>query len=420
MKKLSLSYLILMMGLAMFLATSCDPDPGPGTGGTGGDAPFVNLLDGTDITSTDITVEPGAEFTVRVEALVGSANLKTLTILEDGFTLDGSRITAFAGTDAPASNSMVNPATTLLSAAEGFTWDVTITAHTDVAAVLYEFEVEDVDGLTTTQSITVTTEESSEPLSLTYNGASSVDVTEGQLLSLNLDITAGMGQLATIGVRENDILITDLTRLRYKDAGEFTANPQDFLDEDKDGFMGNITVRAAAGVNNITIEVTNDAGESENVTVTFNAAPAGTPISTTISGVLLNAGGPVNTGGLDLDEGNGDIGSMAPDAEIKDEGIDQSLPDASNWKMNISAANNAELRKVDFTQVEGFTFDAVTTIEEIANAFNTGVVLTTSGVVVEGDLYVVRRDGKDYLIRTDEVNNIEADNSDNYVFSIKH
>jgi len=121
-------------------------------------------------------------------------------------------------------------------------------------------------------------------------------------------------------------------------------------------------------------------------------------------------------------------GTTTSDTEIRDMGIDQSLPNDENWRtqMGPMTSNGAEMRKVDLTQVENFTFDNASTIEQIVGAYDTGETLIqdvggniATAVVVAGDLFVVQRGGTHYLIRVDVVTETPGDNNDSYELSIK-
>jgi len=189
-------------------------------------------------------------------------------------------------------------------------------------------------------------------------------------------------------------------------------------------------------VSTYSFEVTDEVGETAIVSLDITVIDPATPIDTTMTGVLFNQGGPQGTGGLDLDTGEG-TGSTADAAEIQDEGIDLDISEANNWRQQISAANNAEMRAADLDALpENFSFDNVTSKEEIESVFETGDALSGSDAdcnctdsvsgeavtdpVTVGEIYAVQRGDRYYLIRIDEVNNVTVDNSDNYVVSIKY
>ncbi len=162
-----------------------------------------------------------------------------------------------------------------------------------------------------------------------------------------------------------------------------------------------------------------------------------TPLADTLNGVLFNQAGPAGTGGLDLDTGEG-TGSTASESEIRDMGLDCTIPAPGlNWRRQIGTINDADMRAVDMTQVENFTFENVGSVEEIIGAYESGIdladgesincantsttaVTDVSEVLTAGDMFVVLSNGRYYLIRIDEVNETDMDNDDNYVISIKY
>lgn len=286
----------------LFVSTGCEDDPvDPVTP----DPPFV-ILSGTPDATT--TFEPGDSITITVDASVGTEQLNSIVITEDGVNIDGARIT-YPGIDLANTVQLVPDADQ-----GGFVWDVTIQLHDEPSIRTYEVVVTDKGGLSD--------------------------------------------------------------------------------------------------------------GESFNVEVIDPA----TPLNKELTGILLNSAGPVGTGGLDLDDGIG-TGSSDPIAEIKDEGVDIGAPDpAFNWKKQISGVNGCTLKYVDTAALpEGWTYDGVTSLEQIAEAWNTGTEFTVSLATEVGDLIVVQNAdaSRTYLLRVDNIfedNTVQTatSNDDGYEFSIKY
>lgn len=189
-------------------------------------------------------------------------------------------------------------------------------------------------------------------------------------------------------------------------------------------------------VRTYSFQIADEVGEVAIVSLDITIVDPSTPLEMTLNGVLFNQGGPTGTGGLDLDTGDS-TGSTADAAEIQDEGIDIDIADANNWRQQISAANDAEMLAADLDALpENFSFENVTSKEEVQAVFDTGAALTgsdadcnctdsVSGEAVSepvnaGDVFAVKRGDQYYLVRIDEVNNVAIDNSDNYVVSIKY
>lgn len=261
----------------------------------------------------------------------------------------------------------------------------------------------------------------------------------GQNFSVRLRLVKGDAKLQSVQILAGT---TKLENSRFSiNAGAITSNnPFLVTGADQDGVTYDIAISPASGsaVGDVTLykfEVTDANGETDAVDVQITIkAPPTTPLENTLTGVLFNQAGPSGTGGLDLDTGTG-TGSSAAGSELRDLGIDCGLPNSSNWRKQIGTINGADMKKVDLSRLENFTFANVTNKEAIASAYSTGITLAddqsetcggsvtpvtdvTSAVAV-GDMFVVSANGKTYLIRIDEVNTTNSDNDDNYKLSIK-
>lgn len=141
----------------------------------------------------------------------------------------------------------------------------------------------------------------------------------------------------------------------------------------------------------------------------------GTPVEQFEAFLLYNKDGQ-QPGGLNLDAENADDASVSynsADAHIRDAGIDMGQPNSQNWIQKILPANGAALMPFDGD------FDAVTMKEQIEELFDGTATVDTSDKVEEGDLFIVHKNGRYYLLKTIEVNVTADDNNDYYKFDIK-
>jgi len=269
--------------------------------------------------------------------------------------------------------------------------------------------------------------------------AADAQVVIGETYSVRLSVLKGDSKLQSVEILAGTNKL-ESSRFVINAGAIGSNNPFLVIGTDKDGVTYDIAISPAVGsivgdVTLYTFEVTDEAGNKDAVTLQITIkAPPTTALENTLTGILLNQAGPPNTGGLDLDTGTG-TGSTATTAEIRDLGIDCGLPNSSNWRKQIGSVNGADMKKVDLTQLENFTFAGVTNKEAIAAAYSTGIVLTNgqsetcggsttavtdvSSAIVVGDMFVVFANGKNYLIRIDEVNTTTANNDDNYKISVK-
>lgn len=269
--------------------------------------------------------------------------------------------------------------------------------------------------------------------------AADAQVVLGETFTVRVSALKGDTKLQSVQILAGT---TKLENSRFTiNAGSITSNnPFLVTGTDQDGVTYDIAISPAVGsaVGDVTVytfEVTDQGGNKDAVTLQITIkAPPTTPLTSTLTGVLFNQAGPSGTGGLDLDTGTG-TGSTAAAAEIRDLGIDCGLPNSSNWRKQIGSVNGADMKKVNLSQLENFTFAGVTNKEAIASAYSTGTALTdgqsetcggsvtpvtdVTAAVAVGDMFVVSANGKIYLIKIDEVNTTTADNSDNYKVSIK-
>lgn len=262
------------------------------------------------------------------------------------------------------------------------------------------------------------------PPSVTVSLTSAATIAPGEAIVYSVTADKGTDPLASMTITEDGTDV-DASRITIENIA-VANNPQLITDADKQGLVYNITITGSDTPGDYTYEttVTDDGGLTDSDVFTVTVEDPTTPLSMDISGVLFNQAGPTGTGGLDLDIMNGGTGSADPSAEIRDWGIDTALPVDQNWRRQIGAALNHTMLFVGEDNTGEINFDAVTTVEAVADNYSKGTALVDnkSNVVIVGDVFAVQNadTGRLYLIRIDEVNTTPADNNDNYVISIKY
>ena len=421
MKQLTFFSKFFVLAVALSFWASCNPDDGTGGGGfTLG--PTVELKSGADLTSSDATVTPGQVFKVNVSASQGDNDMSTFTILEDGIAIDASRLD-YNGAGAGL---LSNPYTLLAGETALFDTNIEITAQSS-GDVSYTFRMS--DSAAESDETTITISVASTPLSLGFeaaNGGLSADATlAGQSnFKVELVATKGGSPLSTLTVLEDGVEV-DVTRIKFGTDNDFGAavelfsNPLDLINDEKDGFDWFVWVNSHdAGTKTYTFSVADESGASEVLTLDISIA-TGTPVAELSGKLLLNASGPVGTGGINLLTGDGTGSDVADGGHIKDEGIDLSQPVAQNWKKQISGVGNNIIRTpgVDFPVDD---FNAVQFSEEIQIAFDNGDDATIADVGV-GDRFLVQLTSGEYvLVLVTNINETTDNNDDFYELSIKY
>lgn len=417
----NVKFLFLVLAAGLWL-TSCTDEPGTGTGGSGGGtgggaetATTVDLLSGTGLVTSVSTIPVGSTFKVNLSAVMGTDSLLAFKVAEDGVNISADRITKDGASVA------ANPLAVLGSEKKSFSYILDIQSHSEVSTKTYTFTVIDADNDEASVSVEITTE--GTPPSLIINGSETINVNPGSANIVNITGTLGSGAISTLGVYMNNELM-DLAGLEIDDQA-FPSNPLDLIGTGYDeGFdMTKIRVMApsTSGTYVVKFVATDIYGLTSTDEITFIV---GTPLSS-IEGVLLNAAGPAGTGGLDLDTGmsTGTGATSGAEAEIRDLGIDQTQPDASNWIRKISGMNGAVVKYLRANEgglTEGFSWSSIDSKETLAGLVDNGVGFDNgeSNEVEVGDIFIVQANGKVYGLLTTAVNVKATDNSDNYVFTI--
>jgi len=301
---------VLFLALAVFAISSCgEDDPDDPTTALG---PNIEFFDGIDVISTNADLAPGEAFTVNIIAGIGDAELSNLAIYQDNALVDFSRIT-FAHT-ATANN----PQTAVDSDVNGLDWTITILAQDVEDVSVYDFEITDKNQNKSNVSLDINTvpviNTVFETTLVTGTNCLSSSITADAQTGFCLSINATRdtdNALSTVTVYENNDVI-DVSRL------DWLENPLTLVDDEVNGVTGlSVNIQShTVGTSEYRMVVTDASGATTEAGVFVTiGAPA-----TQIDGILLNAAGPADTGGCDLNTGNGNVGSNAAEADIKDEG----------------------------------------------------------------------------------------------------
>lgn len=396
-------------------STGCGDDTPGGGGTTNPLSPTIFLASGVDLVSTDASVPfSTGSFSVQVDLNDGDNPLNTLTITENGSTIAPDNLVFDGG-----ATTSQNPFLILGADQSGSVYDIMISPVGLVPneTRTYDFTVADSEGLTARTTVNVTFEANAPTIEVTLQNTSGSVSISNPSFDFTVAATETDFPITQIAFYEDDVLIAAENVVLLDGTNDpISANPEAISATDNI-YVENFRISApgaAPSVRTYRVDVIDSQGVAGSAT--FSISYLNVDV---LTGVLLNAGGPAGTGGLDLDEGIG-TGSNDPIAEIKDEGIDLGAPsNAENWIQRISATNNAAIRSLnDGNAPDDFDFDAVTDYSQVTAAYSVGAPITVSDVVEVGDIFGVERDGNFYLIRVDNITVTENDNGDNYELTI--
>ena len=239
-------------------------------------------------------------------------------------------------------------------------------------------------------------------------------VAPNDTLFVSIQAFAGTNDMASLAFFENGERLPNFAERLLVNGAPAPSNLLPLDSNFNQEFDAEITLLAAEMAGNYEVEIVVADADNNSATVSFSYFVSDV---TTLEGVLLNAGGPAGTGGLDLDLGQG-TGSDDADAEIRDQGIDLGAPaDSLNWIQRIApiTGNGVELAAL----TAEFDFEAVVTRAQVAESFDEAATVSESDVVQVGDVFAVRRDASHYLLLVTDVNVTPDDNNDSYTFTIK-
>ena len=424
MKQLSYLSKLLFIALIASMVASCE-ETGTGGGGTFELSPVSTLESGADFVTGSASIAAEEVFKVKFLADKGDNDMSTISILEDGIEVDANRINY----NGAGYGVVPNPYTLLASESATFSAEIEIISQSDASTRTYTFRATDTKGNTDDDTVEITT--STGPLTLSFTEMAPFTFTDIALdqptsVKFQINATKGSAAIETLTVLEDGVAISDMMRLRYNtidDLGgafNFDANPLAITGDAQSTFSWIIWVSTHAdnATKNYAFRVTDAAGNTEEVAVNITVN-TGTPITSDLTGkLLLNAGGPAGTGGINLLTGEG-TGSSDPGSHLKDQGIDNSQPMAANWIRKIAPINGAILRKpsADFPS-GGIGF--IQFQEEISDAFDLGTSITESDLVLMGDVFLIRAaSGETFIVEVTAVVETSGDNDDYYQLAIK-
>ena len=388
--------------LALWSSCTTDDTPIPGV-----------TSPSSSISSNAETITPGDSVTVTLTANDGDSPLNTLTIQKDGASI--------ATTSVLVNGSQPASATILLFGADksSFSYDITIIPTLmDGESATYTFIVAAENGDNTVESIFIDAVAPNVPPTLVQNVPGDwIGVAPGELLTDGITATQNGGLLSTFAAYENGILM-EANRLSFGTT-LFTENPRNLTTGEQDGFAVDLVVAAhqEGDMRTYMYVLTDVDGLTD--TMRYNVTvDAGTPVdSVKVNLTLSNAGGPTNRGGVNLITG-AQTGSNNAGAHLKDQGINTSLPAATNWIQKIAAGQATETLK----QVTTVTnYDDIATKEEIQDLFDNGsTTVTETSKIVGNELLVLKtKSGAYVIVRVDEVVVKTTDNTDYYTLSAK-
>lgn len=385
------------------LPTSCSED---GTIDPGGNplGPEIRLLSDVGFISSATQVSPGEAFKVKLNAVAGDADLKSLTIKENGTNVPLQRLSIVVdGTDVTN-----NPLLITGSYASGATWEITIESPVDAAVRTYEFTVADNDNETASTSVDV---EVFGQLAVSLARADTAVTVQGQSdYAVSVIGSRGASPLNELAVYADGALVP-MDSLLFGGTA-VAGNPIVLIGQEKTSFDTELVIKTAdKGTTTYTIELKDESGAT--VSTEFNLT-----VMVEYTALILNNADGQQLGGLDMDNGV-TVARNSVEAEIRDKGITLSLPNDQNWYQQILPVNGAELRVPDLTVSENFSYDNATSRAAIVAAFDSGIAKTESDPVQMGDLFLVKRDNNYYLMECTNVVVTANDNTDYYEFKVK-
>lgn len=411
MKRLFKIPSLLLFAASLLFLNACNEDIGTGSTAL---SPTISFNSGTDLLTGDATLAAGAPIKVQITAQAGDNDMQYVEFKQDGARIvDISRIKIDG---VPASS-----AAPLLSDTEvsNFTWDVEITTDGSASSV-YSILVSDASNNIDQVSLTITTEAVDPSISFIGEG-STVQSSPGNADKKVVTVMSNGVDLATLTILENDVVMTDLSRIYYGDlSNNFTSNPMDITGDDVAGFVKDIYIRQfTTGTSKYTIQVENIGNKTASASYFINT---GSAIDATITATLLsNASGP-DLGGLDLYTGT-NVSVNSADATIIDLGINGN-PAATNWIQKFRHNGTGSIKELSADQISaGFDFAAIQYKEQILSVWDNAVSPADdqqpTNKVQVGDVFIILNDNDYFLIQCTDVQVTTNNNEDYFNFDIK-
>jgi hypothetical protein len=244
-------------------------------------------------------------------------------------------------------------------------------------------------------------------------------VAPGESFTIKLDASNGSSPITIIELLENGNTV-DPSRIIW-DGDPAQSNPNPVGDAGATTLDWSVTVTTPADVEDVytyDIILTDSSALEASVTVTISTVVPSPPVTVGTMYLLLNQAGPAGQGGLDVDSNTqtGTTTGNFPIADIRDQGIDQSQPVASNWRQQIAPINGTTLKAAAATLV----WDEIQTQEDLAVAYAAAAEISESAKVAEGDIFfVLTTEGKVFGLSVVDIVNTTNDNQDRYEFEAK-
>ncbi len=279
------------------------------------------------------------------------------------------------------------------------------------------------------------------PLLIITSSPASTVQDQDATVTFTVEVTKGTQVLNTLTITEDG---SNVDAARITITGIDPANnPQLITGSDTDGLTWDITINVhdAFDIRTYEVIVEDKAGLTDSETFNVSVENPSTPLTVDLVGVLFNQLGPAGRGAIDLDSGNTtgistadpDTGTLPEEAELRDMGIDITIDPAvaENWRAQITGVNSSIVRILTMPSAENFTFDGVSSKEQITSEWDAanslpnqedvgGVMQSVSDPVQVGDIFIIQdENSRLFMIQVDEVNAIFGDNEDNYKVSIK-
>lgn len=395
-----LKYLFPLLLVTLFLS-SCGEDDGPIT-------PNTNPTSSID--NSAITISPRDSFTVFLTATAASTNpLNTLTVQKESVDLGLDVVWV---QDAPIGG---NPKVLFGDDKTSFNFKITVLTDLEQGqSADYQFVVTADNGDLTREIVTVTVPQPTTPPDITLTG----DITEANdLYQVPIQVTKGDADLSTIAVYENGALAA-ANRLTLGAMSVWTDNPYTLGASMQGGINETLlmNIPTTSGNYSYMIIVTDAANLMDTLAYTLTL-DLGTPVDSMKMDLrLLNAGGPQGQGAVNLITGES-VGSDDPGAHLRDLGIDDSQPNATNWLQQIAKANATEELRIPSTAVD---YASVANKEDIEAIYNAGTTIAQTDRLEGGEVLVLKTlSGAYVLVQIASVNVITDSNADYYSINAK-
>lgn len=396
-----LKYLFPLLLVTLFIS-SCSEDDGP--------IP-PNEAPTSSIDVTALTIGALDSFTVNISATAASTNpLNTLAVQKDGVVLPPAGITlddmSIGG----------NPKLLLGDDKNSFNYKVRVITDLVAGDVIdYEFVITAENGDRTTEIVTVSVDVPMDPPSVDLVGT---EVTIGEtLLQIPIKVEQGSADLSTIAVYENGALATP-SRLTLGAMSVWSENPYTLPASLQSSFEETLLVSLPTTTDTFNYMIIVEDASSLKDTLAFDVPiTVGTAIDSMKMDLMLeNAGGPEGQGAINLITGES-VGSDDAGAHLRDLGIDDSLPVATNWLQQIAAANATEELRIPASAVD---FASIQYKEDIQDIYDAGTAITESDKLNGGEVFVLKTlSGAYVLVQIESVNVVTDSNEDSYTINAK-